>query len=423
MAKVKKTTTKEQNKKKIIQSTGVDSGKSNIVPASGLAQKIARAAQKSQLKKKERPVVVEVLPSKSSPAPKKQQGAVENIEKNAIEIDHGPEGEFDLDHDDHEMMLESPGASDSQSVMKHQDLFLEKKSSNHSIIPSSGMIPKTTSTDPLVTYLKQIARYDLLSPEQEAELTKQLHETGDIEVAKKLVLANLRLVVKIALEYRRVYHNLMDLVQEGNLGLMKAVSKYDPGKGAKLSYYASWWIRSYILKFILDNFRLVKIGTTNEQKKLFYNLMKEKQRLMAMGMDPSIKLLSENLGVSEKSVQIMDERLAFGGQDLSLDAPVGGNEGGAKINIGDLFAANEENIDAKLAHLEGLDILQKHLGEYLKGLKNERDQEIFQKRILAEIPASLQEIADQYGVSRERIRQVEERLLRNLRVYMTQFLG
>ena len=111
---------------------------------------------------------------------------------------------------------------------------------------------------------------------KERELIKSLNETGDIEIAKKLVMANLRLVVKIAMEYRSTWQNVMDLIQEGNIGLMKAVSKYDDSKGAKLSYYASWWIKSYILKFILDNFRMVKIGTTNEQKKLFYNLMREK---------------------------------------------------------------------------------------------------------------------------------------------------
>jgi RNA polymerase sigma factor (sigma-70 family) len=138
--------------------------------------------------------------------------------------------------------------------------------------------------DPLQLYMKEISRHKLLTIEEERELTAELLRTGDIDVAKKLVLANLRLVVKIAFEYRNASKNIMDLIQEGNIGLMKAVSKYDPSKGAKLSYYASWWIRSYILKFILDNFRLVKIGTTQEQKKLFYNLMREKQRLMSMGI-------------------------------------------------------------------------------------------------------------------------------------------
>ncbi|MBI2520324.1 MAG: RNA polymerase factor sigma-32 [Bdellovibrio sp.] len=274
--------------------------------------------------------------------------------------------------------------------------------------------------DPLILYLRQIARYKLLSPEQEQALTRALHETGDIEVAKQLVLANLRLVVKIAFEYRKVYQNLMDLIQEGNLGLMKAVSKYDPDKGAKLSYYASWWIRSYILKYILDNFRLIKIGTTNEQKKLFYNLLREKNRLISMGIDPDYQTLSDNLGVSVKSVALMDERLSGGPQEISLDAPVGDDD---SKSLGDYIGNVTPGVDEELAHLEELDILKKHLGGFLETLKDNRDREIFKKRLMDEIPASLQAIADEYGVSRERIRQIEERLIKNLRVYMQKFMG
>jgi RNA polymerase sigma-32 factor len=273
--------------------------------------------------------------------------------------------------------------------------------------------------DPLTLYLKEISRYKLLTPEEEKELTAELLRTGDIEVAKKLVLANLRLVVKIALEYKSAYKNVMDLIQEGNIGLMKAVSKYDPSKGAKLSYYASWWIRSYILKFILDNFRLVKIGTTQEQKKLFYNLMREKQRLMSMGITPDVKLLSENLGVSEKSVVEMDQRLGPSGQELSMDRPLDEDSGAQTLK--DLVGSEDQEVDDKLADLQNLEILKEHLGDFIKSLKP-RDQEIFKKRLLSEIPESLQSIADQYGVSRERIRQVEERLIDQLKVYMSEFL-
>lgn len=273
--------------------------------------------------------------------------------------------------------------------------------------------------DPLTVYLKEISRHKLLTIEEEKELTAELLRTGDIDVAKKLVLANLRLVVKIALEYKSAYKNVMDLIQEGNIGLMKAVSKYDPSKGAKLSYYASWWIRSYILKFILDNFRLVKVGTTQEQKKLFYNLMREKQRLMSMGINPDVKLLSDNLGVSEKSVIEMDQRLGSSGQEVSLDKPL--DEDGGRQTIGDLISDDDEPLENKLADLQNLEILKEQLGEFVKGLKP-RDQEIFKKRLLSEIPESLQSIADQYGVSRERIRQVEERLIDQLKIYMSEFL-
>jgi RNA polymerase sigma-32 factor len=284
------------------------------------------------------------------------------------------------------------------------------------------VVKKTTALkvqDPLSLYLKEIARHKLLSPAEEKELTMELLKTGDIDVAKKLVLANLRLVVKIALEYKSAYKNVMDLIQEGNIGLMKAVSKYDPAKGAKLSYYASWWIRSYILKFILDNFRLVKIGTTQEQKKLFYNLMREKQRLLNLGLPTDVKMLSESLGVSEKAVLEMDHRLGSYGQEVSMDRPLDDN--GGSQTLGDMLSDQNEGPESQLEGLLNLEILREHLGEFIKTLKP-RDQEIFEKRLLSEIPESLQSIADQYGVSRERIRQVEERLISQLKIYMSEFL-
>ena len=255
------------------------------------------------------------------------------------------------------------------------------------------------STDPLTTYVREISRYKLLTPEEEESLLKELQETGDIE-------------------YRSAWQNVMDLIQEGNIGLMKAVSKYDGTKGAKLSYYASWWIRSYILKFILDNFRLVKIGTTNEQKKLFFNLMKEKERLIGLGFNPDNKMISESLGVSEKSVAVMDKRLSQGGGELSLEAKL--DENGP--SLADVLTDKEElSMDEKLGDLQGVEILKDQLQNFLSSLK-ERDREIFEMRLLSEVPASLQSIADQYGVSRERIRQIEERLIGNLKVYMSEFI-
>ncbi len=281
--------------------------------------------------------------------------------------------------------------------------------------------PDKLTHDPLVLYIREINRYELLSIEQEKALTKALAETGDIEIAKKLVVSNLRLVVKIAMEYKSAYQNVMDLIQEGNIGLMKAVSKYDPSKGAKLSYYASWWIKSYILKFILDNFRLVKIGTTNEQKKLFYNLLKEKQRLESMGIKPDIKNISESLGVSEKSVALMDQRLDNSGSEISLDQSVGDSNGGKSMTLLDTLPDSGELIEDKAIREQGLGLLNKHLKDFLLSLKK-RDQDIFKKRLLSDVPLSLQAIADEYGVSRERIRQIEERLVKNLKVYMSDFI-
>ncbi len=286
--------------------------------------------------------------------------------------------------------------------------------SNRSLVPV-----KDLKSDPLTVYIREIGKYKLLSREQEDILTRQLAESGDIDIAKQLVVANLRLVVKIAMEYRSAYANTMDLIQEGNIGLMKAVSKFNPDKGAKISYYASWWIRSYILKYILDNFNLVKIGTNNIQKKLFYNLQKEKRRLESMGIRPSVKMISENLGVPESAVTLMEQRLGPQGGEISLDRPLSDDiDSDTIINT---IVADGPTLEDEVAKEQELSILNKHLKNFLDSLKD-RDREIFKKRLLSEVPPSLQLIADEYGVSRERIRQIEERLLKNLKVYMSDFI-
>ncbi len=327
--------------------------------------------------------------------------------KKSKKIDEGPKKDLEV-----EVLDVDDSAHNSLEVVPEEEISSSKE---------VALYRPDKVSDPLTVYIREINRYDLLSIEQEQALAKALEETGDIEIARKLVLANLRLVVKIAMEYRSAYQNVMDLIQEGNIGLMKAVSKYDLSKGAKLSYYASWWIRSYILKFILDNFRMVKIGTTNEQKKLFYNLLKEKNRLVSMGIDPDIKTLSENLGVSEKAVAIMDQRLGEQGTEVSLDRPL--FDDSEKGTLGDSLVDKnlEGGLDSIVASSQEVNILRANLQGFMDTLKK-RDLEIFKKRLLEEVPPSLQSLADNYGVSRERIRQIEERLLKNLKVYMSKFI-
>ncbi len=180
-------------------------------------------------------------------------------------------------------------------------------------------------SDPLQAYLREVQRHALLTPDEEKSLTTHYQKTQDVRTAARLVTANLRLVVKLAYEYRRAYKNIMDLIQEGNIGLMQAVKRYDPYRGVKLSSYAAWWIRAYILRYILNNWRLVKLGTTQAQRKLFFNLNKEKARLSAMGIEPSSAEIAKRLQVEEKEVVDMDRRLSSG--EASLDAPVGDSEG------------------------------------------------------------------------------------------------
>jgi RNA polymerase sigma-32 factor len=255
-----------------------------------------------------------------------------------------------------------------------------------------------------------------LSPEEQQALAQKFRETGDMEIARRLVTTNLRLVVKIALEYKNAYHNVLDLIQEGNVGLMKAVSNYDPYKGTRLSYYASWWIRSYILKFLLDNFRLVKVGTTQAQKKLFYNLMREKDRLEAQGIHAGPKLLADQLNVKEKEVREMSLRLSSRGGEFSIDQPMGGDEDSRAPR--DLLVDPGISVDESLAQKELTSILSDHISEFVHGL-NEKERIVFQERLMNDDPKTLQEVADQFGITRERARQIESKVIEKLRKHMS----
>jgi RNA polymerase sigma-32 factor len=243
--------------------------------------------------------------------------------------------------------------------------------------------------DALQLYMQEVQRHPLLTAEEEHRLAEEYVKSGDVNAAARLVTANLRLVVKLAFEYRRAYRNIMDLIQEGNIGLMQAVKRYDPYRGVKLSSYAAWWIRAYILRFILNNWRLVKLGTTQAQRKLFFNLNKEKARLAAMGIEPTHAEIALRLNVDEKDVFEMDRRLASG--DASLDVSVGDSEGRQTTRMDLLPAA----VPGPEQLTEGLEL---------------------QSMVL-------HQLGDEFGVSRERVRQLEARLTGKLRTYLTEQLG
>ncbi|MEE9537085.1 MAG: RNA polymerase factor sigma-32 [Desulfobacterales bacterium] len=266
--------------------------------------------------------------------------------------------------------------------------------------------------DPLQRYLTEISNYNLLTREQERELGIRVREHGDKQAAYKLVTSNLRLVVKIALEFQRVWmQNLLDLIQEGNIGLMQAVKKFDPYKNVKFSYYASFWIKAYILKFIMDNWRLVKIGTTQGQRKLFFKLKKEKQKLIDLGFEPRPKLLSERLGVSEREIVDMDQRLD--GWDVSLDAPLKDDSDTERIEF---LSTDTESIEDQVSKKEIEVLLHNKIAEFRKKM-TPRELEIFNLRIFSDNPVTLQEIGDRYGISRERVRQVEKNIIKKMREF------
>ena len=278
---------------------------------------------------------------------------------------------------------------------------------------------EVSKRDPLAAYMKDVQRYPLLTREEEHDLAVKFVETGDVEAARKLVLSNLRLVVKIAYDYRQAYKNLLDLVQEGNIGLMKAVQKYDPFKGVKLSSYAAWWIRAYILRYILNNYRMVKLGTTQAQRKLFFNLQKEKSRLSAMGIEPTPEKIAVRLSVPVKDVISMDRRLSAG--DASLDAPVGNSEGRTVSRV-ELLEGGGPRFDDVLADQELGDRLKEKIHEYGATLEG-KEKKILSDRLLAEDPKTLQQLGDEFGVSRERVRQIEKRLLQRMKKYIEGELG
>jgi len=270
--------------------------------------------------------------------------------------------------------------------------------------------------DPLQRYFADVRKYSLLTREQEKELAVRFQEDGDKDAAYSLVTSNLRLVIKIALEFQRVWmQNLLDLIQEGNIGLMMAVKNFDPYKNIKFSYYASFWIKAYIIKFIMDNWRLVKIGTTQAQRKLFFKLNKEKQKLIEQGFDPETKLLSERLGVTENEIVEMEQRLD--GWDVSLDAPISDADSDTK-GI-EMLSADSESAEDRMAKKQVEDMMRDKVSDFRKKL-NERELDIFDRRIFTETPVTLQEIGEQYHISRERVRQIENNIVKKMGDFLKQ---
>ena len=281
--------------------------------------------------------------------------------------------------------------------------------------PAKPVTPRSESArvaDPVERYLAEIRRYPIFDRATERQLTDRFAAEGDPAVAMRLITANLRLVVKIALEYQSPWMDLLDLVQEGNMGLLQAVRKFDPTKNIRLSSYAQWWIRAYILKFLMDNHRLVKVGTTQAQRKLFYNLARERERLERQGFRPTPRLLAKALSVRVKDITEMESRLSS--KEVSLDLPV--IEGDRDCLV-DLLPADRPDVDDMLSRRQISEKLLERLDAFADTLTG-RDVEIWNRRLMAEEPVTLQALGNLFGVSRERSRQLEARVLRKLRKFL-----
>jgi RNA polymerase sigma-32 factor len=290
---------------------------------------------------------------------------------------------------------------------------LEEKQVYHPVMlvasPADEQLP-AVSNPALHRYLQEISQYELLSREETEELAIRFRETGDPEAAYRLVSSNLRLVVKVAMDFQKYWmQNFMDLVQEGNVGLVQATKKFDPYRGVKFSYYAAYWIRAYILKFIMDNWRLVKIGTTQNQRRLFFSLNKEKKLLEAQGFKPDVKLLAERLQVKESEVVEMGQRMDS--WEVSLEAPVLGDSEDEQKNF---YPASGPAVEDIVAGNEVRERVFNLLSE-IEGMLNEKELLILNSRLLSDEPETLQTIADRFQISRERVRQIETNLLKKLK--------
>lgn len=276
-----------------------------------------------------------------------------------------------------------------------------------------GLVP----SDPLARYLLELKQFEPLTAAEEVALARRYRDSGDQEAAAKLISHNLLMVVKLALMYRRALHNPMDLVQEGNIGLLEALKRFDPGQGVRFNTYAAWWIKAYILKYLLDNARLVRVGTTNARRKLLYNLRREQRKLEAQGIQATPKLLAETLGVSEFDVVEVDRALSS--PDLSTDLQVG-EDGSA--TVGDLMPARSRPVDEQVIEREMKQKIDDAIAEFREQL-SQREQAILDARLAAVDSATLQELGDRFGVTREAMRQAEAKLKTRLAVFLRQKLG
>jgi RNA polymerase sigma-32 factor len=354
--------------------------------------------------------------AKKSPAAPVHDETRDADAEHEAEPESAPASEASEGADDGEVLAE-PEATEiegTEDVEVHDDDIPAPKAAKD----TSASIARY---DPMAAYLREVQRHPLLTPEKTHDLAVRFGQTQDPALAAQLVTSNLRLVVKIAYEYRRAYKNIMDLVQEGNIGLMQAVKRYDPYRGVKLSSYAAWWIRAYILRFILNNWRLVKLGTTQAQRKLFFNLRKKRAELVAMGIEPTDAEVAKQLNVPESDVTEMDVRLTS--SEKSLDAPVGDAEGRSVSKI-DMVPSMTEGPESLMAAGELQALLKDKLAEFRKTLEGKgKELAIFDERLVADEPLTLQELGDRFGISRERVRQLEQRLTGRLREYLRDEIG
>lgn len=314
----------------------------------------------------------------------------------------------DLAHDDADIDAED-GKSPDDGVRPLALPGIDGVAPDRSVGADGGSL---VPFDPLSRYLAEIRRFPLLSREEETVIAKRYAKFHEPDDAYRLVTANLRLVVKIANEFARATRNLLDLIQEGNIGLMEAVKHFNPEVGIRFPSYAVWWVRAYIYRFLINNWRLVKIGTTQAQRKLFFNLRKESERLEAEGFGAQPKLLAQRMGVKESEVREMQERMAQ--SEVSLDQPASADD---DTSLMDALPDSSYNPEEATARAQWRNFAHEKVEEFAGTLEG-KELEIFRSRLLSEDPPTLQEVGVKFGISRERVRQIESRLKRRFKAFL-----
>ena len=314
-----------------------------------------------------------------------------------------------LDTDDLDQTLPEPDEDFSQTPSTPSEAPSEVETDLDHPTSSISLVPVTA----LQQFLAEVRKYPYLTKEEELQLFHEYQTKGDRKAAMKLILSNLRISVAIAAEYRHTGVEQMDLIQEGYVGLMHAINKFDPSKNVRFYAYAAWWVRAYILRYLLNTYRLVKVGTTQDQRKLFYNLKKEKAKLERQGFSPDTKLLADRLNVNERDVIEMDQRL--GSWELSLDQPFHQDTEGTLL---DVLPGGGPSIDDEISHSQLRVLFRKKLAEF-KTTLSERDEDILRNRILSETPLTLEVLGAKYGITKERARQLEAKIIKRFRGYLS----
>ncbi len=323
--------------------------------------------------------------------------------------DTAGDSEIDLQS---ELDLQPNSGADPEIIEDFSDSEDAEHMSQLPVVISPTTTKSVTTLDPLTLYLQEIQKYPVLSREKEMEVAKKYYDSKDPAAAELLVKSNLRFVVKVAAEYAKFSAKMIDLIQEGNVGLMHAVKEYNPYKGNRLITYAVWWIRGYIQEYLMRQFSLVRIGTTANQRKLFYQLRKQKEEFEKMNSPEAIKALSKQLDIPEDEIREMTQRMAF--RDVSLDKPVDGDDD--SVSLGSLLKRSDgsDPIDDQLALAEQIEKLKEAI-EKVRPQLSEKEKIILEERVLNEEPLTLQEIGEKYKITREAVRQNEVRLINKIK--------